>query len=226
MTSYGVYPAGGAFDPAPSQADLIAQATLDWDNVDQSLYNNNLSDYIFFRLGDFNPPTQDSSNLGGAGIHPMFLSSFTHFMLAEAALPAPAGLGVAGDSRALLEEGMRQSFAKVANFAGVAMDAANIDTYVNEVLAEYDGTASDEEKLSIIIREYYIAGYGNGIEAYNNDRRTGYPTLQDAVIANTAFPRSYFLPSSELNSNDNPNLEQKDLTDQVFWDTNPPGFIN
>jgi hypothetical protein len=46
------------------------------------------------------------------------------------------------------------------------------------------------------------------------------------VIAGTAFPRSLFLPSSELNSNDNPDLVQKSLTDQVFWDTNPAGFID
>jgi hypothetical protein len=64
------------------------------------------------------------------------------------------------------------------------------------------------------------------VESYNNYRRTGYPDLGYSVESNTDFPRSYFLPSSELNSNDNPALVQKMLTDQVFWDTNAAGFIN
>lgn len=223
MTSFGIYPAGGAFDEAPSQADLIASATLDFPN--QMEYTD-LDEYLFFRLGSVNADLVNSSNIGGAGIHPMILSSFTKFMLAEAALSAPAGLGTAGNSRTLLMEGMTMSFAKVAAFSGIAMDAANVTTYIDEVMAQYDGTINDDRKLKIIIREYYIAAYGNSIEAYNNYRRTGYPVLEEAVISNTSFPRTYFLPSSELNSNDNPNLEQKLVTDQVFWDTNPAGFIN
>ncbi|MFC4722287.1 SusD/RagB family nutrient-binding outer membrane lipoprotein [Geojedonia litorea] len=170
--------------------------------------------------------TPESTNLGGAGIHPMVLSSFTKFWLAEAALPAPAGLGTNGNSRTYLMNAMQDSFDKVESFSGVAMVDADVTSYINEVLAEYDGAADDQERLAIIIREYYIAMWGNSIEAYNNYRRTGYPTLGMSVIANTAFPRSYFIPSSELNSNDNPALEQKKLTDQVFWDTNPAGFID
>ena len=76
------------------------------------------------------------------------------------------------------------------------------------------------------MKEYYLALYGNGLEAYNNYRRTGYPDLQGVVISGTTFPRSFYLPSSELNSNDNPDLVQKSLTDQVFWDTNPANFID
>jgi len=50
--------------------------------------------------------------------------------------------------------------------------------------------------------------------------------LQDPIIAAGNFPRSFFIPESELNSNANPDLVQKSLTDKVFWDTNPDGFIN
>lgn len=170
--------------------------------------------------------TRDSQNLGGAGIHPMILSSFTKFMLAEAALPAPTGLGVNGNSRTLLMEAMEDSFNKVESLSGIAMPAADVTAYVDEVMTRYDDAASDEERLEIIVKEYYIAMWGNSLEAYNNYRRTGFPELGFSVISNTAFPRSYFLPDSELNSNDNPDLEQKELTDQVFWDTNPAGFID
>jgi len=180
-----------------------------------------------YDTGNNNAPTVEvNSHLRGAGIHPMLTASFVKFMLAEAALPAPAGIGTTGNPRTLLEEGIRASMFKVADFSGVPMESAAVNAYVDVVLADYDAAANDQERLAIIIDEYYIALYGNGLEAYNNYRRTGYPDLQASVIAGTAFPRSFFLPESELNSNDNPDLVQKSLTDQVFWDTNPAGFID
>tara|TARA_E500000318_G_scaffold111329_2_gene129547 strand:- start:3064 stop:4575 length:1512 start_codon:yes stop_codon:yes gene_type:complete len=170
--------------------------------------------------------TRDNQGLGGAGIHPIIMSSFTNFLLAEAALPAPVGLGTNGNPRDYLQQGMQDSFDRVVALSGIDMDETEVSDYIDEVLANYDAASSDEERLSIIINEFYIASWGNGIEAYNAYRRTGYPTLGFSVISNTAFPRSYFIPADELNSNDNPDLTQKSLTDQVFWDTNPAGFID
>lgn len=166
--------------------------------------------------------TLKSSNKGGAGIQPIILASFTHFWLAEAVLT----MGVTGDARALTKAGIELSMNKVAAFGGVDMEDADVTAYVDDVLADYDAAATDEEKLAIVVEQFYIAAFGNSVEPYNNYRRTGYPELGDAVITNTDFPRSFFLPSSEINSNDNPDLEQKKLTDQVFWDTNPAGFID
>ena len=135
-------------------------------------------------------------------------------------------MGVNADARALLKAGIELSLAKVADFSGKAMDAAEVTNYVDTVLALYDAAGSNEDKLEIVVEEFYIASFGNSVEAYNNYRRTGYPVLGQSVITNTEFPRSYYLPSSELNSNDNPALVQKKLTDQVFWDTNPANFID
>jgi hypothetical protein len=167
-----------------------------------------------------------TNTLGGAGIHPMLLSSFTNFLLAEAALPSSAGLGTTGSSETYLRTAMENSFSKVANFAGTPMDPANVTSYVDEVIKNYNAAASDADKLNIIITEYHLASWGNSIESYNNYRRTGFPDLGISVVTNTEFPRSYFLPSSELDNNENPDLTQKTLTDQLFWDTNAPGFIN
>ena len=135
-------------------------------------------------------------------------------------------MGVNADARALLKAGIELSLAKVADFSGKEMDATEVTNYVDTVLALYDAAGSNEDKLEIVIEEFYIASFGNSVEAYNNYRRTGYPVLGQSVITNTEFPRSYYLPSSELNSNDNPALVQKKLTDQVFWDTNPANFID
>ncbi|NVJ47479.1 MAG: SusD/RagB family nutrient-binding outer membrane lipoprotein, partial [Cytophagia bacterium] len=150
-------------------------------------------------------------------------SSWTQFMMAESALT----LNTTGDAAVYLEEGMRQALGKVRSFSPSNMTDVQIDDYVAEVLAEYVA-ATDAEKLDIIIREWYISSFTSGMLPYNNYRRTGYPSfLQSPVIAAGAFVRSYFLPESELNSNSNEDFNsQKQVTDQVFWDTNPAGFIN
>jgi len=198
-STWGVYPGGGAFD------------------------NNQ-----FNRSDGNSTPTLD-----GAGINPIFLSSFTHFALAEAGLD----LGVGVDSRSLLEAGISLSMDKVTNFTGsldttdeddetidYAATGAEISAYTARVLAEYDAASGNDAKLEIVIREWYLASWGNGVEPYNMYRRTGYPTLQTGVKPVGPFPRSYRYPENETNTN--PNVSQTTADNQVFWDTNPAGFIN
>ena len=220
--AYGIYPAGGAYDGAGTQTEETAIATENYD-PNSGL---TLEEHISKELLNLNPATSLSSNLGGEGIFPILTNSFVKFLLAEASLPAPQGMGASGSSITLLEEAIKASFNKVESVSGIPMDAISVDTYITEVLQEFTD-ASPEKKLEIIIREYYIANYGNSIEAYNAYRRTGYPDLQKHVLPSGGeFPRSFFIPASELDTNNNPNLVQKELTDQVFWDTNPAGFID
>ena len=165
----------------------------------------------------------------GQGISPILLSSFSNFMLAEAVLT----LGVSGDAAAYLEAGIRQSISKVISFgsldgdydAAMAPTADDIDTYVNAVLDSFNG-ADANGKMDVVAKEYHIALFGNGIEAYNMYRRTGMPTgMQPTRDPNGGdFPRLSFYPADYVNLNANAN--QRDITDQVFWDTNPAGFID
>jgi len=198
-STWGVYPGGGAFD------------------------NNQ-----FNRSDGNGTPTLD-----GAGINPIFLSSFTHFALAEAGLD----LGVGVNSRDLLEAGISLSMDKVTNFTGsldttdeddetidYAATGAEISAYIARVMAEYDAASGNDAKLEIVVREWYLASWGNGVEPYNMYRRTGYPTLQTGVKPVGPFPRSYRYPENETNTN--PNVSQTTADNQVFWDTNPAGFIN
>lgn len=185
-TTYGVYPARGAFDDGSFIAAQNTSAT-------------------------------------GNGIAPLMLSSWVNFMLAESALT----LGTTGDAATYLETGIRQSMAKVESFAPGNMYQEAIDRYVEIVLDNYANAANDDKRLEIIIKEWYLASFPSGLLPYNNYRRTGYPVLQAPIIAAGEFPRSFFLPESELNSNANPDFgDQKSITDKVFWDTNPDGFIN
>jgi len=186
-TTYGIYPAGGAFDEGQGVAALASGAS------------------------------------GAGAFAPIHLSSWTHFMLAEAALT----LGTTGNPTTYLETGIRIAMAKVRAFNPSGMTNAQIDDYVTEVLAEY--AAEDAAgQLDIIIREWYLSSFTQGLLPYNNYRRTGYPSfLQDQVTPGGVFPRSLLYPESEQNSNSNPDFAQnKSLTDRVFWDTNPPGFVN
>ena len=79
--------------------------------------------------------------------------------------------------------------------------------------------------MDIIITEYYLASYGNSVEAYNAYRRTGYPSNIQIPINddNPTFPRSFPYPDDAVDVNTS--LTQKANTDKVFWDKNPDGFI-
>lgn len=163
----------------------------------------------------------------GAGILPIMNSSFVNFMLAEAALTRSTG----GDAAALLELAINQSISKVMNFgAGQAGENApsadDVAAYVAYVMGNYNSAGSDSDRLDIIAKEYHIALWGNGVEAYNLVRRTTFPSnLQPTLeVISGDFPRLMYYPADYLNLNANIS-DQRSLTDQVFWDTNPAGAI-
>ena len=195
--------------------------------------------------GDFDDDTfDDTRELGtrgglGAGIHPVMLSSFVDFYRAEAALT----LGTGENARTLLESGIRASMAKVVSFEGLVSakmseqrtlkdgssgtirdlfgtDQAAIDFYVSQVLGLYDAAGANQ--LDVVIKEFHIAAWGNGFEAYNMYRRTGYPAnLQPGLEPSTGtvtdpFPRSFLYPVDHITRN--ANAVQKTLDVPVFWD--------
>lgn len=154
----------------------------------------------------------------GKGITPIMMSSWVDFIKAEAALE----LGTPGDPRTLLESGMRKSIDKTISLLPVDADdvptALAIDTYVNYVLDAYDA-APNARKLEIIIKEYHIAAWGNGIEPYNNYRRTGYPS--NLQPTRNPSPGDYFntLLYPANSTTNNPNVPTNVRTKKVFWDT-------
>lgn len=178
-----------------------------------------------------NPSTPDfaidTQNQLGAGILPILLSSYVDFLRAEAALT----LNTSDDAAILLESGIRKSMDKVLSFAGgvaagsdFAATSDEVDAYVTEVMGAFT-VADDNGKLNIVLKEYYLASYGNSTESYNGYRRTGLPSIFNSPIfdSNTPFPRSFSVPEDAINNNNQ--LSQHPITTQVFWDTNPAGFI-
>ncbi|GAA4113176.1 hypothetical protein GCM10022393_12010 [Aquimarina addita] len=186
--------------------------------------------------------------INGAGIWPIMTRSFTYFMRAEAALY----LGTGEDPQLMLEEGIRASMddvfslnssyvisrsavVVVADDEDTAADETvlggdflpvdqDVEDYVEFVTNSFGAAAGTEQQMAIIGKEYWIALYGNGVEAYNLYKRTGMPnTLQPTLLGTSTFPRSFLYPAESVERN--LNITQKSLTDKSFWDTNPDGFI-
>jgi hypothetical protein len=178
---------------------------------------------------DLNQGTRVSLNRGGqgAGIQPIWQASFSEFLRAEAVLT----LGVAGDAKAFLEAGVRKSISKVVGFPAtigyavnpaVVPSTATIDAYVAKVLAAYDAATTNSDKLNVVMKEWYIALWGNGADANNNYRRTGMPNnFQFAKLPDVGpYIRSFLYPSSYINLNKSAGA-QNAIDKKVFWDTNP-----
>lgn len=196
-TAWGVYPAGGQFDANQFQTVALG-------------------------LGG-----------QGAGINPIWLSSFTSFLEAEAALTL--GITSQGTAKSLMVAGVTASINKVESFpatVNVTVPAAYVPLaaqnsgYINLVSNNYDTATTDDSRLNLVMSEYYIALWGNGVEAYNNLRRTSKPwnvQLAVAVPNPGFFMFSFFYPSVFVNRNSNAPA-QKDpgnAVQKVFWDNTP-----
>jgi hypothetical protein len=201
-TTWGIYPAGGLFD-------------------------ENQNTKVGLEVGG-----------KGAGILPIWNSEFTHFKLAEAAATGVITGGMTA-ARASLKTAIENNMAKVTGFpatvgvtpsATYAATSATIANYIDLVLAAFDAATSDDAKLGIIMKEYYLSTWGNGWEAYNAYRLTGYPKNMQPTLAITPgfFVRSFYYPSVFINRNLNAPA-QKALgvkAEKVFWDNNADNFIN
>lgn len=179
--------------------------------------------------GEFDDSTFDATDLGsgggGAGITPIFLSQTIDFLRAEIAFVSNDAMGAG----VFLASGISKSITKTASFGALDPDAdlsleptsADITAYIAEVEELYAAAIGDE-KLNLIAKEFFVAQFGNGIDAYNFYRRTGYPNdLQPNLEpAPGAFIRSFLYPAVFANNNSNVTQKQSVAT-KVFWDTNP-----
>ena len=217
-TASGVYPAGGSFDNQP----------------DVQIYETTLS---ALPTGAVN----QGQGGGGAGIWPIYLSSYVSFMKAEAAM----WLGDTATAGIYMEQGMNQSMAKVTGMISVDADAdvanapsaAWVAEFVTNKMAEFNaaplssaldgfGWPVEKDKLDILGEEYFVAMYGGANDAWNFIRRTGHPRTLQRSLSDPAesglFPRTGTYPSSEISAN--PNIVQRgDNNTLVFWDN---GAIN
>jgi hypothetical protein len=163
----------------------------------------------------------------GAGITPIMLASTVDFWQAEAALLG----GDAAGARAAMLAGLAKSVAKVQGFVSLdptaddsfAPDAAAVTAHADAVGAAFDAavTAGDVDGWwNVMAQEFFVSLFGNGSDAYNFYRRTGYPNnLQPNLEPNPgAFIRSMWYPANYTNTNSNAS-QKPDVSQTVFWDT-------
>jgi len=155
--------------------------------------------------------------VGVNGVGPIKLISNAHraFMMAEAMVR----LGINGLTGSITtadkfyEEGIRASFAEAGLTSGQA------DAYITANSFPLAGTT--DQKIQAIITQKYIALTGNGVEAWTDWRRTGYPVLPEnnnaQGIDNTRPVRAMY-PNQELQRN--PNFTQIQTNVKVWWDAN------
>ena len=223
-TAVGVYPAGGSFDNQPDVPNYDNYGSLGGTNA------------------GIKGAVWQGNGGGGAGIWPIYLSSYVHFMKAEAAM----WVGDVATARAMMEIGMQHSFNKVLSMGSVDAEAdsnylataTEVSDFIAMKLAEFDAAplsntsdpmapSTTKDKLDVLGEQYFVAMYGGANDAWNFMRRTGHPRhLSRGLMDNNEsglFPRTGTYPSGEISANPNI-LQRQDNATQVFWDggaTNP-----
>ena len=148
--------------------------------------------------------------LGNAGEAPVrLLTNFQRcFILAESAIT----LKTVGDANALFQEGIRRSMEETG------LSTNDINTYFAAYPAIVTLRGNDAHKVNQIITQKWIAWVGNGYEAWNDYRRTGYPRLLPAL--NVSFtpniPQRLLYPPSEVAANGD-NMPTVTIATPVWW---------
>lgn len=182
---------------------------------------------------DQGEPTEDTHGYQGAGIEPIMMSYMTWFMVAEGSLTLNNDPATA---KTALDEALRLSFQTVAAF-GAAQAAGTIyeipagegtPAFYQGIVDERWGT---RDQLRVISKEFYLALFGNGLEAYNMMRRTGYPNrmdnLQPAREPNPGnWYRTFSYPSDLIERNSNVSAKSSNLVTTFWDDTSTPEEFN
>lgn len=185
----------------------------------------------------------------GTGVAPekMLQAYSVPFLLAELYLTGETN----GDAKVALENGIKYSIKHVNSVSqNAAAEGSNVPSisddavtaFVGKILAKYDAAINNEEKLRIVMTQKWIANFFNPVEAYNDIRRTGYPTLLSSgtdyaqspyknskapelgpidipLKGINAYPRAMWYPTSEVTRNPNITNNGRNLSSPiVFWD--------
>lgn len=170
----------------------------------------------------YNKSAKRGDGANGAGVQPIFMGFFTDFTKAELVARA----GNAGTAKTLLATAITNSIAQVKALAGTQVIANTSPVYVSNapyqtaVASLYDAAA---KPMDVIGKEYWLALWGNGVEAYNLYRRTSAPSgLQPTIqVSSDPYFRSLVYPAIYANLNSSATQKNTSVTNKVFWDNNP-----
>ncbi|WP_220417469.1 SusD/RagB family nutrient-binding outer membrane lipoprotein [Dyadobacter frigoris] len=207
----GIYPAGGLYDNGTIKTLTAA-----------NIYLNNTGAVSTSTSNSFKIPLSTSGDGTGAGILPLITNSMVKFIRAEAALT----MGTGEDAAQLLADAVTAHLNSVSTLAGknkgTTMPAATITGFVNRIKTQF-AAASDAGKMELVMTQKWISLFGNGVESYNDYRRTGLPRLGDLVSPLDVYPLRFYYSETELTSNeslipDRERIQRAQQTTPVFWD--------
>lgn len=123
-----------------------------------------------------------------------------------------------GDAKALFESGIK------ANFATLLLTPAQAQAYIDapaSPASKFPAAGTTEQKVAAIITQKWFSFCGSqGFEAWNEWRRTGYPTYikksQASKLGNDNLPGRFIYPQAEVTRNGNfPGVVKIDV--KVWW---------
>ena len=158
--------------------------------------------------------------LAGAGITPVMLSSWMHFMNAEVAV------STGGDPTTETLTALEQALNKADDLGGPEMAQEDVDAYVAAFTSDWSAASSVSEKLDMWATEFFISMAGNGIDAYNSYRRNGFPRdVQPNIEPDPGqFPLIQYYPANYVNTNKNAS-QRANKNERVFWNSNGPSNL-
>lgn len=226
----------------PRMAQYFKSVTIDGQNQYRGMRNGMTSGF------DAMKSTTSAANYNTDDAIPWMRAAEAYFLKAEAKLR----LGVGdGDVKDLYEQGVRTSFesahasgvdAYLADNTSLPLQAwvnpingssVNTSTMVTNVTVAWDDAASVNTKLQRIMVQKYLALYPDGMEAWSELRRTGYPgqvsrnysgnssVPATAIMARLQFPNTEY-SNNAANMADAVSLlgGQDNAATRLWWDVN------
>ncbi len=194
-------------------------------NPGVSLRSENASNYLGtpFGVGSGYLPTNTSA-VGPAFLtkgtfnkpFPIMTAAEIQFNLAEAKQLYGSSVTLTGTAKSYYEEGIKQSY------RALGASTTGLTSFLANGVTDVDFDASTNKLNAIAYQKWLALGYFNGIEAWSEYRKNGYPlTPQSRAVTTAARPLRLYYPGTELGSNGaNVNAQGTidPLTTRIFWD--------
>ena len=165
-----------------------------------------------FTRMSFDSVSQVSERFSDIQMRPIMTYSELMFIKAEATLK---GFSVGSSAQDAYESGIE------ANMQDLGIDAADINTYMNQPMVAYN----DTDALELIITQRYIAQFGQSTNTFAMIRRTGFPELDYftfGIYKDNGYPvRIQYNETTHLQFNEDNfrrAIEGVNIVDRIFGD--------
>lgn len=138
------------------------------------------------------------------------------FNLAEAKQRYSSSVTLSASAKSYYEEGIKQSY------RALGASSNGLTAFLTNGVNDVDFDASSNKLNTIAYQKWFALGYFNGLEAYSEYRKSGYPvTPQSRAVTSSDRPLRLYYPGTELGSNGvNVNAQGtiNPLSTRIFWD--------